>query len=92
MLSERLQILVSPEQRQRLEAEAAEQGKSVGGIIRDAIESRYGNVPYTQRVAALEAIEAMRAQLPDDPAAVDRLIDQSRLAETLGGVTAHPSG
>ncbi len=48
MLSERLQVLISPEQRDRLEAEAAEQGISVAAVIRAAVgrmlRTRYTSV------------------------------------------------
>ncbi|MBA3367298.1 MAG: ribbon-helix-helix protein, CopG family [Geodermatophilaceae bacterium] len=37
-LSERTQVLLSPEQRRRLERLARHEGKSVGAVIREAIE------------------------------------------------------
>ncbi len=86
MFSERLQILVSPEQKSQLEAKAADQGKSVGGVVREAIEAHYGRLPRAQRIAAVEAIKSMHAELPEDPAEVDRMIDEGRLDEALQGL------
>jgi hypothetical protein len=62
MLKERLQILVSTEQKRRLEAEARTRGESVGGLVREAIDERYGKRKYTfsqeVRHAALERIRS----------------------------------
>lgn len=55
MLTERLQILVSPQQKRRLEAEAKTRGKSVGELVREAIDKRYGSDPTrAERMAAVE--------------------------------------
>jgi len=86
MLSERLQILVSPEQKRRLESEAFAQGTSVGGVIRAAVDAHYTRAPRSQRIAAVEAIRAMQAELPEDPAELERIIDAARLAEASRGV------
>lgn len=59
MLSERLQILVSPEQRQRLEGEARQKGASVGALVRDAIDARFGSTAAGERRRAVEEIAAM---------------------------------
>lgn len=61
MLSERLQILVSPEQRQRLEHEASRRGASVGSVVREAIDARLGTVTRAERMRALEEIRQMNA-------------------------------
>jgi len=77
MLSERLQILVSPEQRRRLEAEARATKTSVGRVIRDAIDARYGSHERSGRLEALSAIREMRAEFV--PAAdLDRLAEGER--------------
>lgn len=39
MHSERTQVLLSPEQRQRLERIAAREGRSLGAVIRDAVDA-----------------------------------------------------
>jgi uncharacterized protein YbaR (Trm112 family) len=55
MLTERLQILVSPQQKRRLEAEAKTRGESVGELVREVIDERYGNGPTrAERMAAVE--------------------------------------
>jgi len=88
MLSERLQILVSPEQKRRLESEAAAQGTSVGGVIRAAVDARYTRAPRAQRIAAVEAIAAMQAEVPEDPAELERTMNAGRLAEASSGLDA----
>lgn len=86
MFSERLQILISSEQRRRLEAEAAEQGKSVAAVIREAVDARYGRPPRAERIRAMREIETMNARLPDDPAELDCMIDEGRLEEAEAGL------
>jgi hypothetical protein len=55
MLTERLQILVSPQQKRRLEAEAKTRGESVGELVREAIDQLYGSAPTrAERMAAVE--------------------------------------
>ncbi|MGA9875667.1 MAG: ribbon-helix-helix protein, CopG family [Solirubrobacteraceae bacterium] len=60
MLTERLQILVSPQQKRRLEAEAHTRGESVGELVRAAIDERYGS--DTTREERIAAVERMRAR------------------------------
>ncbi len=59
MLNERLQILVSPAQKRRLEAEAQTRGESVGELVREAIDARYGS--DATREERMAAVERMRA-------------------------------
>jgi hypothetical protein len=60
MLTERLQILVTPEQKRRLESEARTRGESIGGLVREAIEQRYGRrFSAEERMRAIEEIRAM---------------------------------
>jgi predicted DNA-binding protein len=60
MLRERLQVLVSEEQRQRLETEAARRGTSVATVVREAIDSFIGIPTQEERLAAVSAISEMR--------------------------------
>ena len=62
MFSERLQILVSPEQRLRLEAEAASRGVSVASVIRDAVDERLRGPTREQRLAAVERAAGRQAE------------------------------
>lgn len=62
MLSERLQILISPEQRRRWENEAKRRGVSVAGLIRDAVDRDLGSAGREDRTQAVEAIRAMKGR------------------------------
>ena len=59
MFTERTQVLLTTEQRRRLERMAARERRSVGSMIREAIESYTATGP-TSRAQAAEAIIAMR--------------------------------
>ena len=77
MLRERLQILVSTEQRRRLETEAKRRGTSVASLIREAVDAQFGAVTPADRLQALHAIEEMRGRfLPPDE--LDRLAEGER--------------
>lgn len=60
MLTERMQVLVTPEQRARLERLAARRRQSVGALIREAIEAYTAprQVPRSEAAARLFALEA----------------------------------
>lgn len=64
MLSERTQVLLTREQRDRLERLAAREGRSVGSVIREAIES-YTTTGPRSRAEAAEAIIAMDLPIGD---------------------------
>lgn len=68
MLNERLQILVSADQRRRLEQEAQRRGSSVASVIRDAVDAQLGGITMEDRRAALDEILAMRGRFasPDE--------------------------
>ena len=77
MYSERLQILVTPEQRKQWELEAKRRGTSVAGLIRDAVDGEMGSLDRGDRASAVEAIRAMRGRfLPPDE--LDRLVEEER--------------
>jgi len=77
MFSERLQILVSPEQRKRWEAEAKRRGTSVAGLIRAAVDRDVSSLDRGDRASAVDQIRAMRGRfLPPDE--LDRLVEEER--------------
>ena len=79
MLKERLQILVSSEQRRRLEAEAKRRGSSVATLVREAIDERYGATTAEDRLRAVEEIEALKGRFLT-PAEIEQVIDEERNA------------
>jgi len=64
MLSNRLQLLVTPDQRRRLEAEARQRGVSVASLIREAIDAHFGAVTQDDRLRALDEIRAGFTAIP----------------------------
>ena len=80
MLTERLQILVSPDQRLRLEAEARRRGTSVGALVREAVDAQLGGFSQEERLKALDDIRQMRADLlgPDE---LNRIVAEERELE-----------
>ena len=52
MFTERTQVLLSKSQRRRLEARAAEERRSVGAVIRDAVDAYTGSASRSRRAAA----------------------------------------
>ena len=52
MYTERTQVLLTPEQRRRLERRAADQHRSVGALIRDAVDAYTGSSGRSRRDAA----------------------------------------
>lgn len=88
MYSERLQILVSKDQRRRLEQEAKRRKSSVASVIRDAVDAELGEVGRGQRLQAVRAIAAMKAGPHLEPDEMRRLIDDAHSEEIdrgLGG-------
>jgi len=77
MFTERLQILVTPEQRRRWELEAKRRGTSVAGLVRGAVDRELGSLDREDRASAIDAIRAMRGRfLP--PHELDRLVEEER--------------
>lgn len=82
MLSERLQILVRPDQRRRLEAEARRRGTSVGALVREAVDAKFAYPTREQRIKAVDEIGAMNANGPFySPEELNRIIDEEFEAE-----------
>ena len=80
MFSERLQILVSPEQRRRLELEAERRGTSVAALIRDAVDAAYGAVTAEERAGAVRAIAGMEGRYLS-PQELDRAAEAERAGQ-----------
>lgn len=59
MLNERLQILVTRDQRRRLEGESRRTGESVGALVRQAIDAQLGVAATEERRRAVAAIGAL---------------------------------
>ena len=77
MYNVRLQLLISPEQRRRLELEAKRRKTSIASVIREAIDARLGTIAPEQRIRAVEEIGRMKGKfLP--PRELRRLIDEER--------------
>ena len=64
MFTERTQVLLSPEQLARLKRIAARDGRSVGSVIREAVDSFVEAEP-DRRQRALERLFAMNAPVDD---------------------------
>jgi hypothetical protein len=52
MFTERTQVLLTEEQRRRLERRAAQERRSVGAVIRDAVDAYTGSSCRTRQEAA----------------------------------------
>ncbi len=78
--SERLQVLVRPEQRRRLEAEAKRRATSVGALIREAVDAWFGAVSREDRLEALAGIEQTAGRFLT-PAELDRVVEEERDAQ-----------
>jgi hypothetical protein len=87
MFTERLQVLMSKEQRRRLEAEAKRRNSSVGALIREAIDTRGAGTTPEERARAIGEIKDMRGGHFLSPRELERVIDQER--ERLPRRVAH---
>lgn len=64
MFTERTQVLLSPEQLARLKRIATREGRSVGSVIREAVDSFVEAAPDS-RERALKSILSMNAPVDD---------------------------
>jgi hypothetical protein len=64
MYSERTQVLLSPEQLDRVKRIARRDGRSVGRVIRDAVDA-YTFTPGDRRRAAIEHMMTLEAPVDD---------------------------
>ncbi|CAN5559057.1 hypothetical protein BH24ACT26_BH24ACT26_00130 [soil metagenome] len=74
MFSERLQILLTPQQRRHLQQEAKRRGISVTALIREAVNAHLAIVPQEDRGRAYRSIVARRTRFvaPDQ---LDELVE-----------------
>lgn len=91
MYTERLQILVSKEQRRRLEREAKRRKSSVASVIRDAVEAELGGTSKQDRLQAVEAISDLRGAPFLPPEELEREIDRARSEEIDGDLPGAPA-
>ena len=80
MYNERIQLLVSNEQRRRLEQEAKRRGTSVASVVRDAVDAQLGGPTREERRAALDRIRNMRSDVFLTPEELNRLVAEEREA------------
>ncbi|MGI9034240.1 MAG: CopG family transcriptional regulator [Acidimicrobiales bacterium] len=71
-LSERTQVLLSPQQRDRLEATARRRGVSVGAVVREAINA-YLESPNRSRRSALADLFSMETPVDAWPVMKDEI-------------------
>lgn len=64
-LSERTQVLLSPEQRRRVERAAAETSRSVGAVIRAAVDAYLPPTRSRDKGRVLEELFALQAPVGD---------------------------
>ncbi len=64
MYSERTQVLLSPEQVDRLKRLARRDGRSLGAVIRDAVDA-YTLSPVERRLTAIEHLFTLDAPVDD---------------------------
>lgn len=90
MYSERLQILVSKEQRRRLEREARRRRSSVASVIRDAVDAELGGIAREDRMQAVETIAGFSGAAFLSPAELEREIERGRADEIERGLPDTP--
>ncbi|TMC77080.1 MAG: hypothetical protein E6J15_04650 [Chloroflexi bacterium] len=78
MFTERLQVLMTKEQRRHLETEAKRRRSSVGALIREAIDARAPSATPEQRTLAIAEIKAMRGGRFRSPSELEQIVDEER--------------
>lgn len=78
MLNQRLQVLVGPEQRRRLDGEARRRGISVGAVVREAIDSQLGRTSREERLTAIEEMARVASGKALPVEELDRIVDAER--------------
>lgn len=64
-MTERTLVLLTVEQRRRLEQVAQQSSKSIGAVIRDAIDAYLPSAPLEQRRRGLDTLFALEAPVGD---------------------------
>lgn len=77
MLTRRLQILLDDERHERLTAESRRSGRSVGALVRDALDRTYPSVTRRKREAARRILAAPRMPI-GDPEEIRAELDELR--------------
>lgn len=90
-LLERLQILVTHDQRRWLEAEAARRGEPITAVVRSAIDAARVHRTETHRLQALDRLEEIWAQPTPRvsdlaPEAINEMTDGGRLIGAMRGL------
>jgi hypothetical protein len=80
MLEKRLQILVTTQQRRRLESEAKRRGVSIGALIREALDARYESVTREDRLGAIDQIRKLSGGRFLTPAEIEAVVAEEREA------------
>jgi len=78
MFRERLQILVTKEQRRLLEGEAGRRGTSVASVIRELVDGSLGGVAVGERERAVSELRAMSGRFLD-PDQLNGVVSAERL-------------
>ncbi|HXH59222.1 MAG TPA: CopG family transcriptional regulator [Iamia sp.] len=73
MLSERLQVLIDRDQRDRLEREAQRRGASVATLVREAIDEAFPPGHAARRAAAAALLDAEPMEVPPVADLLDEL-------------------
>ncbi len=60
-------ILFPPILYQELQVAARQQGRSVGDLVREAVEIQYGSGGVAARLRAVDALAQLDDDVPDDP-------------------------
>jgi hypothetical protein len=92
MYSERLQILISKEQRRRLEDEARRRKASVASVIRDAVDAELGQGSRDERLRAVAAIAKIEGAPYLPPDELRQAIDEARAEGIERGLPESPAG
>lgn len=64
-LNKRVQVLLSPSQYARLKEIARDRGKSVGSLIRQAVQKQYLDTSNQERLTAVEEMGGLRLPVSD---------------------------